>query len=85
LDEIPFSIKEVLMLYQKEIECMSTKLTQMCKQVGVEFKIDFANNSTSVAGTIVCYAEGENVDLIVVRTKKNQILKTCCLEVLQVI
>jgi nucleotide-binding universal stress UspA family protein len=79
LDEIPFSIKEVLVLYQKEIECMSTKLTQMCKQPGVEFKIDIANNSTSVAGTIVGYAEAERVDLIVAGARGKSNIKNMLL------
>jgi hypothetical protein len=69
LEEIPLAIKEILILYQNEIECMSNKIKDMCKQEEVKFKTDIVNISSSVAGAIVSYAEGENVELIVIGTR----------------
>jgi nucleotide-binding universal stress UspA family protein len=69
LEEIPLAIKEILILYQNEIECMSNKIKDMCKQEEVKFKTDIVNISSSVAGAIVSYAEGEKVELIVIGTR----------------
>jgi nucleotide-binding universal stress UspA family protein len=79
LEEIPLSIKESLILYQDEIEYMSSKIKEMCKQEEVKFKSDIVNNSSSVAGAIVSYAEGENVDLIVVGTRGKSGIKNMLL------
>jgi nucleotide-binding universal stress UspA family protein len=79
LEEIPLAIKEILILYQNEIEYMSSKIKEMCKQEEVKFKSDIVNNSSSVAGAIVGYAEGENVDLIVVGTRGKSGIKNMLL------
>jgi Universal stress protein family len=48
---------------------MSNKIKDMCKQEEVKFKTDIVNISSSVAGAIVSYAEGEKVELIVIGTR----------------
>ena len=45
LKEIPLPIKESLILYKNEIEYMSNKIKEMCKQEEVKFKSDIVNNS----------------------------------------
>ena len=79
LKEIPLPIKESLILYKNEIEYMSNKIKEMCKQEEVKFKSDIVNNSSSVAGAIVSYAEGEKVDLIVVGTRGKSDIKNMLL------
>ena len=58
---------------------MSNKIKEMCKQEGIKFKSDIVNNSSSVAGAIVSYAEGKNVDLIVVGTRGKSGIKNMLL------
>jgi len=93
-EELPISIRTNLSEYKHEVQRWLYRINdkyQKQKQkeqhknetANVTLKIEIGKLLTSVAGTIVSYAEEQGIDLIVIGTRGMSGLRECCLVVSQ--
>ena len=80
----PTSISELLEDIKKEADKWFDQIKQKTNDINkkIQLKTEVIATDRSTAGAIVEYAEHKNINLIVIGTWENQVLKECYLEVL---